>query len=1400
MFVYVTESCKNDAIEHHIFDRLMTIKNEIEHQGMPVVQSYFEWIYPYLKRPIQNFRLIGKIVKIQNVRVLCFLDILTRGGNDYENFLDNPETYGRTHFDRAIDILKIERDINATLQQKSSVSSHKRLPPDLTSWTHRPSFQDSSKEWGVYETPCWIERFQDRAVKDFWQTYHELIYSIANASTSQTIADQETDYQNVCIKYKQDSPNKAVLYSLVELQDCPEPFSIVLLSPFNSIPSPEEIDFVGRHTGLFDKHINRLAQTLTRNDLARYSRQYYPEYLVSDPTLWGEIEQVLTVESGQNFAINFALSSEEEVILQNSKLPLFINGRAGSGKSTMLFYLFADCCRRYFQIVEQFDYQNGNEHPKPLFLTYNQKLLETARNGIKKLLRYHHEFIDFDGQASEIDSFFYPFQDFLLSKLPHYKISRFDLDKHISFYRFEQLYKNAFNQFSADECWHVIRAFIKGYSLEDMTPSAYQEIPRREKTIEVDRFQAIYHGVWRWYKNLTEEQGYWDDQDLVRTILQGHYYSASHSAIFCDEAQDFTKLELQLIVRLSALTQYELYSPVFSLPFAFAGDPLQTLNPTGFRWDSIRSAFYEQVIASLDPDGQLNLKMTFKELEANYRSSPAIVQFTNSILLWRHVIFRIREIKPQIAWKIGHSLDPQKFIFGQNLTLENLKNHLHTDPIFIVPCDEGGEIDYVCQDENLRQLFPEALNRELPKNVFSASQIKGSEYPLVVVYKFGDEFSKHYQNLDLLEITNNSRLNLALEYFFNKLYVAASRATEELIIIDSPTGEESLWKLANLDRLEKFIEKADNPTVWNTDNRVGTLVLGESLKVLDRDDRHRNARELEKDGHTHQNPDLLRRAREFYYSLTLNTEAQSCEAYALKFEGKWEEAGDRFLELRRFDEAWVCFWEGLHWQRLQSLYEAFHYNGHLIERSIVEFAIDRPLSTSRLQQFTQFLEKNIDLAKKHRSSKPWQTAIDDYAKAIDRSTQKTGSFSREQWQNLGILFEELSSYPKLLEIAGRCFFQSQTWPRAVSCWNACNFVNTHDYYFAKAQVRGFPEGLADLRQAEEDTVILNIWEEAGKPVHKNWLDRREDIGWALEKQQRYADEIEYLLKAQIWLEAIERLNKFNSSKFNVPEVDPLRWDIVRKIARSRLLPDEARNHRSQYVAFLKAVVAQSDWKSHLTLSEVGVTFERIGEFVPTLQFYERFTENTEIPEAEQREARQRWLATKRQQVEYERGVNPERAQKLDRELTQKAKKWHLDLARIPIPPIAIEEQPQIPIQKKIKPHASIEGLPPNVEIQHFSETLSSFQIDTMNVRVTRKEKALKVFLDDRFNRQELKIQIDRQGSKVKLGQAVIGANSGSYLKFRLDETCTGKIVYRGDFPRVELEFAGLSNIVKIYAL
>ncbi|MBD2087335.1 hypothetical protein [Coleofasciculus sp. FACHB-542] len=1118
MYVYRTSQFNRKTLCYGVQAQVDKLCNELEPLSIDESQARFERVYPYLKRRGENnLRLIARIRSVQDDLVLCLLDIFLRGSKEYKKFLRTPEEYGKKNLDCQLD----EEALTGWLQQQqpsaSNVSSRREpLPDDLLPWLEPPGWEiEKDKDsWVIlYESDEWIAKFKSPEIGEDWEIYYQIISGIEEKSRN---AEKIAAWPGV---YLCGENNCYVLFSQLETADTLPRKVLFLLASFAHRPSTEEIAKIGEATNLFDGSKNVLSKPLTLDELTPFARRSYPSYLVTDKQSW------LAIQRGAE--VNLALSAEEEAILNsvsttsargNNCLPLFLNGRAGSGKSTMLLYLFADYCyRKYY-------YEPGKELPgKPLFLTYNKRLLEVAKEFVRCLHTFHHRFVADRTEGSEIpdvSAFFQPFGTFLLNLLPleaddaslanrmiqqpysagnptgypHTLQERFDSQKYISFHRFRQLYRDSklpqAQVYSPELSWHVIRTFIKGYSLRYMTPEDYQdEVPTQERTVPVAQFQEIYKTIWgRWYKRLTTELGYWDDQDLIRLVLELKCYRAEYTAIFCDEAQDFTRLELQLIMRLSAFSQCDLgYQPMRNLPFAFAGDPFQTLNPTGFRWESVQAAFYNEAIAALDPTQRLNLRMNFPELKSNYRSCTAVVQVINLIQLCRQVLFKIPALQPQTAWKQGHFPTPQKFIIGRNIQIEQLKHYLR-DTIIIVPCEEGGELTYAQNDAVLSQILVEIPESEPLKNVLSASAVKGLEFKRVVLYKFGEECNKAVWNLANRREDSKDLLADRLyefEFFFNKLYVAASRAKERLFVVDSQIGDQRLWGVTET-YLEVLLQHSQNPA-WRENVQPIRLGKPESARDLQEDDWHSIAQEFESRGMNSEDPDFMRRARQCYSDRAYAKKAEICEAWALKFEQKFSEAGQRFLVLGKTEDAWDCFWQGMCWSALLKQFDKAP-PGRESERQIAQF-MDKKLSQPSLKEFTHFLQYCIksNQLEIHRNSRQWKLALEEYATGIGTLIAGTNLHPNE-WQRFGEVLEALGEgWNGMLYRAGTCFYRAKNYERAAQCWERCDSTQQRKYYLAKASVLGVPNGLEYLEKAGESEQIVKEWNQAGRPHTQLWL-------------------------------------------------------------------------------------------------------------------------------------------------------------------------------------------------------------------------------------------------------------------------------------------------------------------------
>ena len=474
----------------------------------------------------------------------------------------------------------------------------------------------------ICETAEWIKSVAEKQLDD------RLLYMCDPILDASENIYEEKQYLSI--------PNQNDLHILCRYFD--DYKKLLLVKPFYKSNKKEKEDVERQYSSL----MNSSPKDIKDKDILKYSARSYPNEVLLDEDFWLEVER--------DEEANLALSSEESALLQSvhnfgpndqtKGFPLFINGRAGSGKSTILLYLFADYLRYYLR--------DTKNNPRPLYLTCSQDLLDRSREGAERLIRCNHQSLEaqrLSEDREEMSKSFQVFHRFLIRLVPDLERKNlFAQEKFINYGHFKSLWEDKFahdprarEQYGPDHSWHVIRSYIKGLSIDGyLDQEEYAEQPKNEHTVTQKKFDTIYEKVWNnWYRDLCEpidnHRQYWDDQDLVRYLLDQNLIKPSYAAIFCDEAQDFTRIELEALLRLSIFSNRELNPhEINRVPFAFAGDPFQTLNPTGFRWDAIKTAYVSKFIHSLDTNRGTKYDLNYRELSFNYRSTENIVRLCNT--------------------------------------------------------------------------------------------------------------------------------------------------------------------------------------------------------------------------------------------------------------------------------------------------------------------------------------------------------------------------------------------------------------------------------------------------------------------------------------------------------------------------------------------------------------------------------------------------------------------------------------------------------------------------------------------------------------------------------------------------------------------------------------------------
>jgi hypothetical protein len=588
-----------------------------------------------------------------------------------------------------------------------------------------------------------------------------------------------------------------------------------------------------------------------------------------------------------------------------------------------LQYLFADYLERYLSL--------GDPPPfaPPAYFTYNQELLGRAQKIVSSLLQNgSHMLLSNRSQPvperrhQAIQESFHDFHRYQLSLLPgSMRTGRFrdTLGTRITQARFKKLWNSKFSrrpeahrEYGPEISWHVIRTYIKGMSLEPDEPfdlEDYQLLPTGQRTVSDRTFELVFERVYAdWYRELTATDR-WDDQDLAHALIAENVLKPQFPALFCDEAQDFTSLELEVLYRLSLYSNRTLLPyQINRVPLVFAGDPFQTLNPTGFSWDAIKANYTTKLLDNRMGPGTSGASINYQELQFNYRSSSSIVKFSNSVQALRKSLLGA-SVSPQQVWQVSrHLTEPQWFADTDPELAEQLRKQ--ADLVIIVPTDEGNELEFVRTDPLLREVVE--VTDGVPSNVLSPSRAKGLEFKRVMLYGFGAHAPAALKSLINNLFTRNGRSEpalptpeelLPLEYYINRLYVAASRPKRRLFIVDAPEAISEFWRFVAADNgLEQLAGSLRRPERWL--NSLGIMRPGShDAWSADHESSRDVALKLRTEGLALQDSYLLRQAAAQFDNAGEGIQAEICRAEAYQIDGEIKKAVEIYLQRSRYAEA-----------------------------------------------------------------------------------------------------------------------------------------------------------------------------------------------------------------------------------------------------------------------------------------------------------------------------------------------------------------------------------------------------------------------------------------------------------------------------------------------------------------
>ncbi len=1080
LHVFIARTCKAEAEDHNEFGRVTAYAARVERDAHTRSMTAFMGT-PFRKKVFgRSFRLIAREYMLNSVHVVVFMRFLTRGQSEYVQFNERRhEERFAAQFESCIDMNELKSWVSE-IARKPAVST--LPPPDATEsefLNPELALTGGSSELGVLETQEWVRCLSDRRYADRLGLLLKALEGIPLSPDAGPL-------------WWDDKLGVGILYRYF-----PALQKLVVMAPVLE-RSPEALAALASgHKAILDLD-DSVAQ---REVLLRHAQRSYPHYLLADDEAWYAVQR--------DAEANLALSHEEMAVLNSVRsrepaapvFPLFVNGRAGSGKSTILQYLMCDYLG--FTLSRTL-HASG---PLPIYMTCSRELLDRARDHVRRLLLHNADSIlghathDMSADtwgarvAGAVSNSFQVFHSFIYELLPSSEKLRFPREKRVTYARFRRLWDSQFKgparrSLPLDLAWHGIRTYIKGMEFsadEPFDKDSYTELHQKQRSLTRETFDRIHDQVYQaWYMKLCNDHAYWDDQDLAAQVLRQDLVTPSYAAIFCDEAQDFTRIELDILFRLSLFSRRSVHPhEVRNIPFAFAGDPLQTLNPTGFRWHSVKADFHDKVVRALDSTGLSKLVFNYRELRNNYRSSKSIVRFCNLVLMVRCALFLDKEagsgVEPQDWWDTAEDPPlPVYFSVEDPSIARRLKDQ--PDLVVIVNCEEGEERDWVEADAFLR----EVTHRDedgVARNVFSPMRAKGLEFSRVLLYKFGesapDRVTRAFES-GTVEGTE-ADLHLPLEYFLNRLYVAASRPKRRLFIVDTPRALDGFWRFArSMDHAEKLWAGVDPKQRERWERAVCYLRQGTDQSWSgEQDDPGRMAELLMEQGRREGDPFFLRQARMLFASIGRMAESGLALAEAFRLEGRLSEAGIEYNKLGRREQAAECFWEAADFVAMSRLGQVFQDTDKSLRHRASVFMVGEHGSTEAQHLLVTVGDWLTDgqAADATRTDSTWRDVLSALPAALvglpaseDRG-QAAACLLRLAGQGL------LSESIEMAQVA----FRGGRLEDAVRIWEKLSpdRPNDKDYVRAKARLSPFPENLKWLDELGEQSEILDLWEAHG---------------------------------------------------------------------------------------------------------------------------------------------------------------------------------------------------------------------------------------------------------------------------------------------------------------------------------
>jgi len=418
--------------------------------------------------------------------------------------------------------------------------------------------------------------------------------------------------------------------------------------------------------------------------------------------------------------------------------PLIVVGSAGSGKTALT--------------LEKLKHAEG----EVLYVTHSAFLAQSARD------LYYANGFEHAGQ----EAVFLSYREFVESiRVP---VGREATWRDFSgwFSRMRQAFKDIDGHQAFEEIRGVIAAGAGGIlSRED-----YRTLGVRQSIFAPENRDPLYDLFEKYRAWLVEAKLY--DLNLVAQEWLA-LAAPRYDFVVVDEVQDLTIAQLSLVLKTLKKPGH----------FLLCGDSNQIVHPNFFSWGQVKSLFWH--------DPKLAEKQELRVLSANFRNGLEATRTANQLLKIKQRRFgSIDRESNFLVQAVGGEAGQVALLADKDAVKRELDQKIRQSTQFAV---------LVMRDEDkavARKYFSTPL-------LFSIHEAKGLEYENIVLYRFVSDHRAEFNEivngvgkadlatevLDYRRARDKSDKSLEIyKFFVNALYVALTRAVQNLFVIESDTG------------------------------------------------------------------------------------------------------------------------------------------------------------------------------------------------------------------------------------------------------------------------------------------------------------------------------------------------------------------------------------------------------------------------------------------------------------------------------------------------------------------------------------------------------------------------------------------------------------------------------------